>query len=287
MKSTTEAMRIPAVIWFVFAALTGIPPSTQDVASSPNRDSGLPFYAGETLVYGVEWDPPWFLFFLPTMNAGEAELQLLGETEYNDGKALKIVFKARSSGTFAKLAGVKVDDELHLLTDPQTYCTLSVSKRIREGKRKRDIDVVYLRGSGQLHIREVDQSVTPPEIKKDEYKDDIPECVRDPFSALYVLRLTQLDEGQTNEWLIGNDDKVKEVRSQVEVKEVIETPVGKFPAWRVNTVALMGGLFKEGGQFRIWFSADARRIPLQFEAKVRLGRAIGKVKKAPSYRRHE
>jgi hypothetical protein len=43
----------------------------------------------------------------------------------------------------------------------------------------------------------------------------------------------------------------------------------------VNTVAVFGGLFKNGGQFRMWLSADNRKIPVKFEAKISLGKVTG------------
>jgi len=64
----------------------------------------------------------------------------------------------------------------------------------------------------------------------------------------------------------------------VEKQEIIQTPSGKAAVWRINTAALMGGLFKEGGQFKIWLSEDAKKVPIQFEVKVRLGRILGKLK---------
>jgi len=71
------------------------------------------------------------------------------------------------------------------------------------------------------------------------------------------------------------------VESRVENRERITTPVGEFDAWQIRTTALMGGLFKEGGQFRIWLSADKRKLPLQFEIKVKLGKVLGKLKQLP------
>jgi hypothetical protein len=243
--------------------------------------AGEPFKAGERLIYSVEWDPPWYFFFLPRMEAGEIELRLSGETEYNGNNALQISFKAHSSGTLLKLAGVKIDDDFTFLSEPATFCSLKVSKKIQEGKRKRQIDIEYLRQSGQLHIREMDMSMDPPKLRKDETIDSIPECVQDPFSALYFLRIAQLQTGYVRSSIIGHDDKIKEIRSQVETREIIKTPAGKFSAWRVSTFALMGGLFKDGGRFRIWLSADERKMPVQFEAKVHLGSVIGKLKRLP------
>ena len=90
-----------------------------------------------------------------------------------------------------KLSGMKIEDEFIFISEPETFCSLSVSQKIREGKRKRQIDVDYLRNTNQLHIREMDESVDPPKLKKDEIKDNIPPCVQDPFSALYFFRMSR------------------------------------------------------------------------------------------------
>jgi hypothetical protein len=261
----------------VLAAISGFVLADQEPASGgANRPTGSP--VGERLVYKVQWDPPWFLFFLPNMEAGEVTVELSGDAENSGRKADKIAFKANSSGALARLSGLKVEDEFVYLTDPETLCTLSASEKIREGKRKRQIDVQYLQETRQLHIREVDEAVTPPKVKKDETKNDIPACVHDPLSALYMFRKLPLRDQFNYTFLLANDDKIREVRSTVEKQEIIETPSGKKAAWKISTAALMGGLFKEGGQFRIWLSADEKKIPVQFEVKVRLGRVFGKLK---------
>ena len=47
-----------------------------------------PAFIGEKLIYQMEWDPPWYLFFLPNMEAGEIEVQTEGEVEFRNEKAL-------------------------------------------------------------------------------------------------------------------------------------------------------------------------------------------------------
>jgi hypothetical protein len=246
----------------------------------PSAPAPLPFHVGEKTVYHVEWNPPWYLFLLPPMEAGEAELSIPEEVDYKGRKALRIVFQAKSSGTLVKLAGMKVDDRFEFITDLETLCTLSVSKRIFEGKRRRSIDVEYLPESRQLHMREVDLAVNPAKVKRDAVKDDVPPCVRDLFSALYFVRRLEFYPGASHKSLVGDDDKFKEVLSKVEKSESVETPSGRYNTWRVNTIALVGGLFKEGGQFRMWLTADERKLPVQFEAKVKIGTVIGKLKSA-------
>lgn len=243
-------------------ALTGVPP----------------FIFGEHLVYKIEWDPPWYMFFLPTIEAGEAELLLTRDSEYNQKKALKLTLKGRSSGMLAKIMGMKVEDEFVFYTEPDTLCTLASAQKVREGKRKRQINVEYLRETRQLHIREIDEAVTPPKLRKNAMKDNIPACLHDPLSALYLFRLSRISLNQSQVYVIGNDDKIQEVKTFVEQKEKINTSFGKIYAWRVQTTALKEELFRARGQFKIWISADEKRLPLQFEAKVPLGRVIGKLK---------
>lgn len=237
-----------------------------------------PFPIGERLVYAVEWDPPWYFFLLPHIKAGDAELWLAEETSFKGCPAYRISFKALASGTLVKLVGLTVDDEFVFHSEPGTFCTFSASSKIREGKRKRQVDVEYLRETRQLHIRELDESVTPSTVKKDEVKEDIPPCVQDPFSALYFFRTSPLAAGYSRTSMLANDDKIREVHSRVDKQEDITVPAGKFAAWKVETVALMGGLFKEGGQFRVWISADDKKLPVQFEVKVKLGRVLGRLK---------
>jgi hypothetical protein len=253
----------------VIAAGRNSTPAVQEPPSMP---------LGERLVYKIEWDPPWYLFFFPTMEAGEAELRLNGEVEHNGRKALQVVFKGRSSGTFAKMAGLKVEDEFIFLTEPGTLCTLSSLSKIREGKRKKLIDIEYMAEYRQLRIRETDESVNPPKLKKDETKNKIPECVHDPFSAIYLFRQSNLKEGFSQTFMLANDDKIREIKAQVDKRETIQGPSGKMEVWRVSPIAMMGTLFRESGQFKIWFSADEKKIPVSFEVKTGLGRVFGRLK---------
>jgi hypothetical protein len=238
------------------------------------------FSIGESLEYKIEWDPPWYFFFLPRMDAGDVSLSIPKEIDDNGRKAVVIEFKAKSSGTLASIAGFKIDDDFKFIADAMTFCSISSYKKEREGKRKRDIEVVYMPETRQLHIYDVDVAVNPPVVKKDAFKDQIPECVRDIFSALYWLREQKFEVGMKYKATLGYNDRVKEVESVIEKKEWIVTPVGRYEAFRLNTVALMGGLFKDGGQFKIWLSADRRKLPLQFEVKVSLGKVVGTLKHA-------
>jgi len=263
----------------VFLVLAVLPAAVGRPGHANRTGAGVePFLVGEKLTYHVEWSPPWYLFFLPSMDAGEVVLELADGGRVRDRQTLRVLVTARSSGTLAKLAGVTVDDYFEAHTDPESLCTLQVSKRIREGKRKRDIDVVYHPEEGRLHIREVNVAPDPPKVDRDETIAGIPPCVRDIFSALYYVRRNNLEPGASYRSTVGDDGNIKEIEARVEKKESVKGPTGRFEAWKVNTVALFGGLFKSGGQFRIWITADDRRLPVRFEVNVSLGKVVGQLK---------
>lgn len=248
-----------------------------DFASGQTSDTASPFAPGETLHYKVIWDPPWYLFFLPEMEAGELQLSLGETTRYGQKPAARITFEARSTGTLASLTGIKVHDTFESLSDPATLCTYTVSKRVREGKRERDIEVTYYPEESRLHILEADVAKAPPHINKDKFVENIPSCVHDIFAAVYALRRTNLHVGSRDQWVLGDDDNIKKVETRVVKSEIIQGHAGPVRSLRIETVALLGGLFREGGEFRMWLSEDARRLPVRFEIQVKLGRAYGRL----------
>ena len=78
--------------------------------------------------------------------------------------------------------------------------------------------------------------------------------------------------------VVSDDGTVKQVEVRVKERETVEAIAGRFSAWKVESVSVFGGLFKDGGTFLVWFSDDARRVPVKFEAKVKVGRVFGTVK---------
>ena len=252
--------------------------ASEEKGNTPSIKTDFSRFTGETLVYSVKWDPPWYMFFLPSMEAGELTFRFQGMDEFRGKPSVNIVVEARSSGTLTKLADMKVEDEFIFYSNPEDLCAEGSVSKIREGKRRRLLELEYFRDERRLHFRAFDESVTPPQMQRDIEKTDIPPCVHDPFSALYLYRTLHMSKGYEKNLVVGNDDKVLDVRTRVENLQQVEIPTGRLTAWKVSTNALQRGLFSERGDFHIWFSADEIKAPVKFEAKVRLGRVIGILK---------
>ena len=90
----------------------------------------------------------------------------------------------------------------------------------------------------------------------------------DDASFLYFIRTVPLVVGKTYTF----DRYFRPDRNPVIVKvlrkERVTVPAGTFDAIVIQPIIKSQGLFAEGGEARMWLSDDARRMMVQFKAKV-------------------
>lgn len=260
-----------------FLIFLGLSPNLSAGAENLRKPEDV-FPSGETLVYEVRWDPPLWMFFLPTISAGEMTFKFQGQANHNGRPAYKMTAQVISSGFLPKLTGISVQDSFESIVDAQEFCSFQLIKRIREGKRQRDILLSFdgEKGKGRYVVHDVSKKPSA-ELKNEEMK-NLPKCIQDILSAIYFSRLRELKLGEKYPLAIGDDGRVKNVEIRVTNVETVQAVAGKFQALKVETVSVFGGLFKTGGTLIIWVTGDERKIPVKFEAKVKLGKVYGTIK---------
>ncbi len=272
-KQTSTIIGLVMLGWILFAQLDGLCSATTTVKKATEV-----FPEGETLVYEVRWDPPGWMFFLPTISAGELTVQFHNHGKHEGKPAYKITLRAVSSGILPKLTGITVDDSFESIVDASEFCSRQMTKKLREGKRHRDIFLSFNPGSGKGHYRAFDVSQNPPVRLKDDEVKNVPACVQDILSAIYLTRLKELKLGDKYPLTLSDDGEIKQVEVNVRKKEPVEAAAGRFQALRLETISVVGALFKGGGTFLVWLSDDERKVPVKFEAKVKLGKVYGTIK---------
>jgi hypothetical protein len=203
-------------------------------------------FAEETFVYNAEWR---------IWNAGTVTLGISREgTEYRASGT------AESSGVVSML--YPVHDRFQSLFDPKTFCSLSLHKHTEEGFHKRDTLISY---NYSRHKAVLDET----NLKNNETKhveNDIPGCVTDVISGLMYLRSLPLLPGTSYTFPINDGGKTIDVLTKVEAKETIKVPAGTFQTIRVSPES--GDNFKLKGKVWIWYTDDARHIPVQMRGKM-------------------
>ncbi len=230
----------------------------------------IPFENGEKLVYRVRWKP---FFAIPAFRVGELSVQV-GDSEYQGRESYKITAHASSQGLLTAVAGLEIRDYFESAIDRRDLRSYRIVKRIREGKRRRDLEAIFDYDEGSIRVHEIDLAKHPPQELRRETVEGSTAPLADILSVFYVLRVHRFRKGMEYRVPLTNDGKLHDVRVVVVKKDKVDTPIDSFETFRLST---KGGLFQGGGDFRIWYSQDSLRVPVKFEADVRFGKVSGDI----------
>ena len=106
---------------------------------------------------------------------------------------------------------------------------------------------------------------------------DVPPDVLDFLSLVFVLRTRQLAVGDKHDFQVLAGRKVSPVVTDVVAREVVDGATGPVPALKVRVPTSFTGRFSEKAPTYVWFSDDARRIPVRIAADLAVGRAVATV----------
>lgn len=257
-------------------------------AQKPVRaDLERPFEPSEELVYEAEYsrallrklDIADFRF-----TASRTPLNQPGKNSHSAAQekiaAYSLVFKGdvSSKGFFARLFNLRVRERMESIVDPISFGVQN-SKRVDEhGKRIRSSEAVFDHIAGKVVWTEIEPGnpLRPPRTVSSPFSGP----VQDILSAIYYLRTQPLQVGKTLELVISDSGQVYRVPIRVVEKKRMKTVLGKVNAMRLD-VELFGPrrMIQSDGQLSIWFTEDARRLPVSARLKNEYGTFDIKLKK--------
>ena len=203
-------------------------------------------FAEETYVYNAEWR---------IWNAGTVTLGISRE-----GTDQRVSGTVESMGVVSML--YPVHDRFQALFEPKTFCSVSLRKHTEEGLHKRDTLISYIYSRRKAVLDETN-------LKNNETKhveNDIPGCVTDVISGLMYLRTLPLIVGTSYTFPVNDGGKTVDVTAKVEAKETIKVPAGTYQTIRVSPES--GDNFKLKGKIWIWYTDDARHVPVMMRGKM-------------------
>ena len=161
-----------------------------------------------------------------------------------------------------------VHDRMATTYDPDSFCAARADNHVVEGRRQRHTVIQYQPARHRLLLDESDPSRPSAPAKHDVRP--IPGCVLDLLSTLDYIRAQPLRLGDVYEFPVNEGGKTAEVRLAVDLKGTITTPAGSFTAVRA-TPTILGRSGPRPGRLWIWFSDDARHLPVEIQGKVSWG----------------
>lgn len=207
-----------------------------------------PFYPGESMEYAVAYG------VLPagTLQIGIRELDTL-----NGRPAYHIVFRAESNRAISAIYDINSVEESWF--DAREFYSLRYTRESTENDKTRTKEYVFDQRR-QVRI-EPDGDESPAS----------PRAV-DQVAMFYYVRLLPLEPG--SEFVLRNQADPNDNPLTIEVlkQERIKVPAGSFDTYVLDLdVTTDGGIFKKGGENRIWVTADAQHVPVKISSKIGLG----------------
>ncbi len=218
---------------------------------------------GEALSYNVGWGP--------MGHAGE--IKIVAKTEVVNGQAqLLINTITRTSGFIRKL--LRFDGTAQTRFDARSGRLLSAaaSSTSKNKNTQASMTLDYAkREIGYVDHLEPKRSSTLP-LPAGEPMDLI--------TALIQSRSWDLELGQSHDALVMFDNQFYPLKITAEREETISTANGPRRALLLipRMVGTPKGMFRKGGEVRVWVSTDHNRLPLRFEVRLKVGTAYATLK---------
>ena len=168
---------------------------------------------------------------------------------------------ADSTGVVALL--FRVQDRFNSYFDAQKLCSYKLTKHVEEGSHWHDTSIVfdYSRGKSVLDEKNLKSG------QSKHVENDIPGCVTDVVSGILYVASLPLQQDATYSFPLNDGGKTVTIQAHVEGKEQIKTPAGTFQTIRVGPQGDYSAL-KNRGRVLIWYSDDARHLPIQMQARL-------------------
>jgi hypothetical protein len=208
---------------------------------------GYTFPGKQTLTFTVDWR---------VFTAGTAVFQL-----EQQGTLQKVTATADTVGAVTML--FPVVDRFQSAFDTKTGCSTGFSKQIQEGRRKVTGDLSFNYAQGKQ--TQVEKNLVKGTSKT--LTASIPACVTDSLSAIFYTASQPLVVGQHVKFPLADAMRTVTVTMKVEAREEIKTPAGVFQTIRVQPTA-DEGIVKNRGKIWIWYTDDARHMPVQIRASL-------------------
>ena len=242
-------------VWIFLACLIlGALSSAASWAGVGDLTTARPFQVGEQLTYDISW---------LNITAGTAVMAVSGAGMDGDPSLVKLVTTAQSRPAITKF--FPVDNRVESSLDTATLLPEHLTFKRREGKKKEDLEYTFDQKAGAVTV--VKNGTTE--------RLDMPPGTQDVISCLYYARsVLSLQPGASLTMNVQHDKKTHKLDVLVEEIETLSGSWGKVETARVLVVMPFQGLFLNQGNIRVWFTTDARRIPVRMKAKVVIGSIV-------------
>jgi hypothetical protein len=241
----------------------------------------LPFGQTEELVYEGEFSRS----LLRSINIAELRFRATRTSDNrsartgNQDEPVKLQFtaEATSKGIFSKLFKLNFRQRIESTVEPSSFTVLRTVKLDVQGKRLRESEAVFDAKAGRVVWTEKDPNdpSRTPRVVTNETKGTI----QDIASVFYFLRTQELEPGKSFELTVSDSGQIYSLPVKVVERKKMKTMLGEVSTVRVDPELFgEGRLIRGEGKISIWFTDDARHIPVRARISNNMGTVEIKLK---------
>jgi hypothetical protein len=262
--------RLIAAALVLCSLLLAIAPASD----SRRKDTGkLPFDPAEELVYEGEFTRA----LLRGINVAElrftanrTQASTAQSNNANTPASLRFTLDAVTKGLLRKLFNLNFRQHIESTVEPASFSVLQTTKLDEQGKRKRTSEAIFDKTAGKVVWTERDPN--DPNREPRVVTSPATGAVQDIASAFYYLRTRPLAPGTSFEIPISDSGQVYSIPITVSEKKTLKTIVGKVQTLKVDAEIFgEGRLLRGKGKMSIWFTDDARHIPVRAKINNEMG----------------
>jgi hypothetical protein len=225
-----------------------------------------PFYEGEKIYMDISY---------LGVTAGKIMLESKGVAELAGREAYHLHARVKSAPFYKFI--YEVDDTLDSYLDRTSWLPLKYSLIQRESKQ--DIDDVQIYDHEKHKTYFFYRRVTKKSKSKKSKEKYTPIRFQDAFSVMHFLRGLPMVVGKLYVIPMVNKAEVLLMKAKVVKEEWVQTKLGKKRAFRIEAQTQTTGKTFKSDKLKFWYSSDARRIFLKFQAEVQIGAISGEIEK--------
>lgn len=240
--------------------------SKTTVTETKTAQTQFPFSVGEEIVFSVSYIG---------VEAGKFTFEVKPFKVINNEKTFHFYVSATTSSVFSMFYSVKDYAESFWSVNLKRPFLMKIygkeSRYIREVQTSFDWKKMTARY--QAKILKIGKKLD----KEDKTWQLNSQKAQDMISGLYYLRTFDLKVGQTHHIRVAEKGKDIVVKAEVLRREDVSTKDGKVKALVVKPTFTVDGSWKQMGDILIWLTDDDKKLPVRFEAKIKIGTIKGRL----------
>jgi hypothetical protein len=244
-------------------------------AAQQKSSISLPFARGEQLLYQAELNRG----MLRGFDVGELRFSAKVATDKNNERVVNLMGDAVAKGLLIRLTGSKYHMHIESLADVQPFAALRMKGLYEDKRTTINTEAIFDQVAQKVIWTQTEQNQKPAAktLSFDPPSQDV-------LTLIYFMRTQHLKAGETLEVTMVDSGHTYRCVVNVVAGKKMNTAVG-----RVNTIGVEPAIFdgdrivRPRGALAIWFTDDARHLPVKAQVKSALGTIDIKLKRV-SYR---